>query len=298
MRLIITKISILSILLSVLSILGQAQKPIDLPEIDSINQMLCTISTTKSDVKKDELNAYLIGYLREFLENDISWSAKYDSVNYLSVLKSDDDKLRVFTWNLNYQDGSFKYFGFLQYKDNKNDYVFFLDDKKQSEDGFERRYLTNTEWYGVLYYEIITTKWNSRTFYTLIGWDGADFLINRKVVEVLTFDRKGMPSFGSKSFKLEKTATGRLIFEYADRATMLLRYNDKQKMIVLDHLSPPEHKYKGLYQYYGPDFSYDAFVFRAGRWYLISDVDPEKAINYKRDNHINTLKRKGASGDF
>lgn len=298
MRLIITKISILSILLSVLSILGQAQKPIDLPEIDSINQMLCTISTTKSDVKKDELNAYLIGYLREFLENDISWSAKYDSVNYLSVLKSDDDKLRVFTWNLNYQDGSFKYFGFLQYKDNKNDYVFFLDDKKQSEDGFERRYLTNTEWYGVLYYEIITTKWNSRTFYTLIGWDGADFLINRKVVEVLTFDRKGMPSFGSKSFKLEKTATGRLIFEYADRATMLLRYNDKQKMIVLDHLSPPEHKYKGLYQYYGPDFSYDAFVFRAGRWYLISDVDPEKAINYKRDNHINTLKRKGASRDF
>ena len=294
------KKTILFVLLSALSIVGQAKKPVHFPEVDSINQMLCSILQTKSDINKNKLNAYLVGYFQEFLETEESWSAEYDSVKYLGVLKSDDGKLRVFTWNLNYKDGSFKYFGFLQYKDKDKDnsYVFFLDDKKQTDNELKRLYQTYSEWYGALYYEIITTKWNSRTFYTLIGWDGADFLINRKVVEVLTFDRRGMPEFGNKSFKLEKTITGRLIFEYADRATMLLRYNEQQNMIVLDHLSPPEAKYKGLYQYYGPDFSYDAFSFRAGRWHLISDVDPEKAINYKRNNHINTIKRRRASENF
>lgn len=289
---------ILTLMLSLVSNIVFAAKDEPLPEVLEINEMLCNIADSRSDKKKDQLNVELIQYFHEFLLNEESLKANFDSVRYLSVLDSDDGKLRVYTWNLNYKDGSFKYFGFLQYHNKKQKYVYFLDDKKLDDDGFERRFLTNTEWYGALYYELVTTKWNSRTYYTLIGWDGADFLINRKVVEVLTFNRRGIPEFGNKSFKLEKFSTGRLIFEYADRATMLLRYNDKQGILVLDHLSPPEQKYKGMYHYYGPDFSYDAFKFRAGRWHLISDIDPEKAINFKKDSHINSLSRRGASGNF
>ena len=136
------------------------------------------------------------------------------------------------------------------------------------------------------------------TYYTLIGWDGANYLINRKVVEVLYFDRKGMPLFGKKIFKLEKTNTGRLIFEYADRTTMILRHNEKQDIIVLDHLSPPEQRFTGMFQYYGPDFSYDALIFRGGKWVLMNDIDPEIAINYKRDSKTSNLKRRGVSGNF
>ena len=274
-----------------------AKDKMPLPEIDSINLMLCEIADAKSDVKKDKINNYLKKYFRTFLKNEESMLVEYDSVKYLSVLDSDDSKLRVITWNLNYSDGSFKYFGFLQYK-NKNNYcLYFLDDKKL-DDGFERHFLSNAEWYGALYYDIITTQWNSRTYYTLLGWDGANFLINRKVVEVLKFDRKGMPYFGKKAFKMDKLYTGRLIFEYADRVTMLLRYNEKNEIIVMDHLSPPEKKYQGLYQYYGPDFSYDGLVFRGGKWHFLNDIDPQKAINYKRDPHINSLKRHGAVDSF
>lgn len=275
-----------------------AAKDEPVPEIETINQMLCDIAETKSDDKKNELNANLIEYFNEFLHKEESFKVSYDSVKYISVLDSDDGKLRVITWNLYYSDGSFKYFGFLQYKGKKQTYVHFLDDKKCDDEGFKRHYMTNSEWFGALYYELITTKWNSRTYYTLIGWDGADFLINRKVIEVLTFDRRGMPTFGQKSFKMDKLTTGRLVFEYADRATMLLRYNEKHEILVMDHLSPPEQKYKGLYQYYGPDFSYDGLKFRAGRWYFLNDIDPEKAINFKRDPHINSLSRRGASGSF
>ena len=268
------------------------------PEVDSINNMLNQIAVTKIDSVKLELNYYLISYFAEFLETEEAFNADFDSVKYVNVLQSEDDKLRVYTWNLSFKDGSFKYFGFLQYKTKKDYYVYFLDDKKSAETENERWFRAPAEWYGALYYEIITTKWNSKYYYTLIGWDGADYLINRKVIEVLSFNRKGIASFGKNAFKVNKSTANRLIFEYSDRATMIIRYNEKQGMIILDHLSPPEPKYKGMHQYYGPDFSYDAFIFRGGRWLYKSNIDPEEAINYKRNSHVNFLNRRGASDNF
>ena len=46
---------------------------------------------------------------------------------------------------------------------------------------------------------------------------------------------------------------------------MMLRYDDKLKMIVFDHLSPSKPSYEGKYQYYGPDFSYDGLIFEKGK---------------------------------
>ena len=54
---------------------------------------------------------------------------------------------------------------------------------------------------------------------------------------------------------------------------MSLKYNNELKMIVFDHLSPFESRYQGVYQFYGPDFSYDGLEFNKGIWRLISDVD-------------------------
>ncbi len=267
-------------------------------EVDSISNLFDEIAGSDSDKHKQEVNDYLLAYMKEFLRNPESFNADFSKIKHLSVLNSDDNLLRVYTWNLNYQDGSFQYFGFLQYRNKKKMGVYFLNDKKFRTKDEIRFYQSNSEWYGALYYEIITKKWNSLTYYTLIGWDGANFMINRKVVEVLYFDRKDIPVFGKKMFKLDRTNTGRLIFEFADRATMILRYNEKQDMIVVDHLAPPETKYEKMFQYYGPDFSYDAFIFRGGRWILQTDIDPDQAINYKRDSRIESIKRRGMSRDF
>ncbi len=269
-----------------------------LPEIDSIAGIVDNIRNSKSDKLRIEYNNVLISYLNDFLKRPESFNANFSKVKGITVLTSDDKLLRVYTWNLQFNDGSYKYFGYLQYKNKNKIDLFFLDDKKYNYDGEIRLYQSHSEWYGAIYYEMVTKKWNSQTYYTLIGWDGADFLINRKVVEVLYFDRKGFPVFGKKLFKLNRTLTGRLVFEYADRATMLLRYNQKQDMIVMDHLSPNDPKYTGIYAYYGPDFSYDALVFRAGKWILQQDIDPNIAINYKRDPKINALKRRGFSRNF
>lgn len=268
------------------------------PQMDSIANILERIRNSNSDKMRNDNNQILINLLQEFLKTAESFNCNFGKIRGITVLESDDRLFRVYTWNLQYSEGTHRYFGFLQYKSKNKINVYFLNDKKYDSNGAARLYQTNSEWYGAIYYEIITKKWNSQTYYTLLGWDGADFLINRKVVEVLYFDRKGLPIFGKKMIKLNRTLTGRLVFEYADRATMLLRYNEKQDMIVMDHLSPNDPKFTGIYAYYGPDFSYDALVFRGGKWILLQDIDPNVAINYKRDTKINSLKRRGFTKNF
>jgi len=271
------------------------------PIVDSIDYLFKEISQTQKDYQKDSLNQELTEVLNRFLHNQQSFDHAIDTVKNLSCLKSGDNALRIYTWNLCYANGSFKYFGFIQQKDNGRINVYGLFDRRngntaKSDKALE--YYTTSEWYGCIYYECITKKWNSRTYYTLIGWDGADNLINRKIIEVLSFSKRGIPIFEKKMFKTDRVIQSRLIFEYAERATMLLRYNSKHNIIVIDHLSPSEDRFKDMKQYYGPDMSYDALEFKGGRWIMESNINPEVAINYQKNAIVNRIKRRGISNDF
>lgn len=269
--------------------------------VDSINNLFVEISQTNSDDKKEELNQDILEVMEKFLRNPDSFDHPIDSVKYMSCLKSSDNALRIYTWNLCYRDGSYKYFGYVQQKAGGKLNIYGLFDRRNKNQFAPKKdleYYTTSEWYGSIYYECITTKWNSRTYYTLIGWDGADNLINRKIIEVLSFTKRGIPVFEKKMFKVDRMISNRLIFEYADRATMLLRYNDKHKIIVIDHLSPAEDRFKDMHQYYGPDMSFDALEFKGGRWMLESNINPEIAINYQKNALVNRIKRRGVSHDF
>ena len=265
-------------------------------QITEINDFFTQITNAKSDKEKEEINEQLITYLINFLQKAQSFDVNYDSVTKLSVLKSDDKKLNVYTWNLYYSDASFKYFGFLQYKTKDKILVYTLSDKKYNYDddleaGISRKFNSNMEWYGAIYYELITKKYNSKTYYTLIGWDGADLFINRKVVEVLEFNRYNLPIFGNKKFKTSDGILDRLVFEFAERAVMILRYNAKQDMIIMDHLSPSEERFRGNPVYYGPDYTYNGLVFENGKWILKPEIDYKIAIPYKENKDVNKMKK-------
>lgn len=272
------------------------------PIVDSINNMFTEMAALKSDEKKELKNQNIIETLKDFLHNNLSFDHAIDTLKYLSCVKSSDNALRIYTWNLNYSDGSYKYFGFVQQKEGGKINVYSLDDRRNRNFNISPRqnleYYTTSEWYGCIYYECVTKKWNSRTYYTLIGWDGADNLINRKIIEVLSFTKRGIPVFEKKMFKANRVISSKMIFEYADRATMLLRYNSKHDIIVIDHLSPSEDRFKDIHQYYGPDMSYDALEFKGGRWLLESDIDPEVAINYQKNALVNRIKKRGFSRNF
>jgi hypothetical protein len=165
----------------------------------------------------------------------------------------------------------------MQYKPRKNKdkiFTYKLKDKSDSLENPEEAILNYPNWYGALYYRIIPieTRFNE-IHYTLLGFDPHDFLTNKKIVEVLRFDEQNKPVFGASIFRNRKNISNRLIFEYSEFATMTLQYEDKKEMIVYDHLSPSSPKYKGQYEFYGPDFSYDGLKYEKGIWNTYFDLD-------------------------
>ncbi len=235
----------------------------------------------KSDKEKKECNAKIIEIFDEIFENNNAFEYTFDSLKHIGVRFSDDKQVKLITWNLKFSDGSYTYYGYLQYMIKKKNTVktFKLIDKSSEIENPSNIYLSDTNWYGCLYYKILANKYAGKKYYTLLGWDGGDYLITRKIIDVLTFSKKGSPRFGKSMFKIDKTKSKRIIFEYSNRAVMSLNYDDKLKMIIYDYLSPQKPIQKGQYQYYGPDGTYDGLRFGKGKWIHYSNIDIKSLRN-------------------
>lgn len=240
-----------------------------------------------------EQDDYLRGKANErILENMEAVLAKESSFDYefkslrIGKIRSKDDQVRIITWNIPFEDGTFKYFGFVQYFDDDDKYtVTRLTDGSDEIVEPERLLLTADKWYGALYYDMIQTKYKGKTYYTLLGWDGHSNTLTQKVIDVLTFRRNGTPVFGANVFKARNKTAKRIILRHASRAKVSVHYQAKNNRIVFDHLAPIKPQYAGLYEYYGPGKSYDAFTYKKGKWWLdtLVDVTNEKEIEPKRN---------------
>lgn len=210
-----------------------------------------------------------------FLRTEGSFDVQPDSLTHVSVLTSDDKLVRVFTWTQPSVNGrSFRYFGFLQWKEKKKGEVNVtrLEDQTPDEMNTEKMVFSAGAWPGALYYRLITTSLKGRKYYTLLGWKGKDLFSTMKTIDVLTIEH-GKPQFGAAIFQSDKGLRTRILFEYNARASMSLNYDPKKKRIVFDHLSPSSPQQADKYASYGPDFTYDAYKWSKGQWVLIKDID-------------------------
>lgn len=194
-----------------------------------------------------------------------SYSFPFDSLNRIVIINAPDKKFRVFNWSTLLDDGTYRYYGTIQMNDKKKLAMFPLidySDKIVNTDTVT----SNEKWYGALYYKIVQRK----KYYYLFGWDGNDMESNKKLIDVLWFDSKGKPRFGAAHFNGEfegkKKTYKRFVIEYREEASVTLNYDPDSKMIIFDHVVPPNDKAIGMYELYIPDGSYDAFVFKSGKW--------------------------------
>jgi len=251
----------------------------DLEKIKSSELLILSdfnkILESKNDSLNLKYNENIVKNFYEILTKESSFNYNFDTLkNYVSVLKSEDEKLNVITWNLFLETGTYQYFGFLQYKSSKKETIkiFNLIDKSENITKPETETLTPSNWFGAIYYDLIINKNGKQKYYTLLGWDGNDEFSTKKIIEVLTFTNNENPKFAS-TFEIEKKITKRIIFEYNKQAQMVLKYSELDKLIIFDHLSPSNPKYEGKYRYYGPDFSNDALQFNKGTWLYIPNID-------------------------
>lgn len=254
---------------------------------DSIQSLFSKIIETKDDAKKLEYNKEIGNYLERALAKKTSFEYPFNKLQYISKLASADGKTRIFTWDIPFDDGTYRYFGFIQIKSKNNISLAKLSDKSARTKKTKQAVLSNTEWYGALYYKILTNTYKNKTYYTLLGWDGNDNFTNKKIIEILTIKRK-KPQFGAKLFKMQNTTQARVVFEYAKQAKMMLNYDDELKLIVFDHLAPSLKKFKDQYMYYGPDLSQDGLQFIDGYWILKENIDLRNKDNKSGKKPIKT----------
>jgi hypothetical protein len=209
---------------------------------------------------------YFIETLKTALQIPNSFDYDFDLLKTVSSITSEDDKFRVFTWNLLLDSGKYMYFGAIQMNNPDSLELYGLYDSSDYNRNVIYGQFDNRHWMGALIYQIHHYRWKKKDYYITFGWDGQDAKTNRKVIDVMWFDDEGKPNFGEEIFDFDGDLQSRIIFDFNDRAAMLCRYDDHEEAIVFANLVPINPLMKGVYQNYVPDGTYDYLRFEKGVW--------------------------------
>lgn len=242
---------------------------------DSLKLLRQSVIRSQNDSDRTRANETFVLALEKTLQSKVSYEMNFDSLEQVGTLRSPDNAFRIITWNLPFDDETHTYYCYIQtiHRKKKKYAVYKLTDKSAEISSPEKKILGKDNWYGVLYYRVIPFSQKKKTYYALLGWDGNNSLTRKKIIDVMYFDNNGEPKFGDDVFSVGKISNKRVIFEYSAQVVMSLKYHPERKQIVFDHLSPSQPEMEGMFQYYGPDFSYDAFELEKGRWIYKEDVD-------------------------
>lgn len=237
---------------------------------EKLNTYFNEIDLSENDSITYSINEKIKQEVLEFAEADSNFYKISIGCGRIGSVISPDSKLKIISWNYKLQDNGFAYETIIIKNSNKKKpkVKAWSISSKEAFKPTENKIYNSKNWYGSLYYNIVPWKGD----YILLGYSTYNNISKVKVIEVLNLEKK-RPTFGQKVFKKGNKTFSRMVFEYSYMANMSLVYNSETKQFVFDHLSPEEPSMKGLYQYYGPDFSVDILQERGKIWEYKSDVD-------------------------
>lgn len=176
------------------------------------------------------------GFVEELKEPG-SFDNGFAELKWISQKSDKDRSFRIFTWQVEDEKGKFSQYGVVQQKDGK---VFVLTDRSVYEPDMDYAVMGPDQWLGALYYNIIETKVGEGKAWLLFGYDGGDGKNRMKVVDVLTFNKEGLPSFGAELFLVGEgrrpDLKTRIGLPYSALANVNFNFNVEQDMIVHDYV--------------------------------------------------------------
>ncbi|MCL2413524.1 MAG: hypothetical protein FWC98_05250 [Bacteroidales bacterium] len=213
------------------------------------------------------------------------------------ILMPPDRKFRMFNWMVRRELGM-EFFAVMMVRVQRTGEMRIIQLIDESETTFDRSnaILGADNWYGAYYRQLIQTQSSGgRKYYTLLGWNGNDRTVSRRIIEVMTFRPNGDPVFGAAIFtgpRGRRERFVRKVFEYTRRGSMILRYDFQAyrepaptrrnpqryryvetNMIVFDQLVPRTPDMRGRREtYIAAGGVYHAFVWRNNRWTLETDI--------------------------
>lgn len=233
-------------------------------------------------------NVELVKRLKDTLWQPETYALPFTQLQTLSRLRAPDDRFQLWTWQLPRKGGRFHHMGLLILPGEEENKIVVLADSTDEWELPLDRELKPTNWQGALYYHIEAVKLKKKTYYTLLGYDQHDLQLRRKWVDALYIDeddehfiRFGAPIFHTERFQGEvlKKRPYRLVMQYSAAFSAMLRWDEDEDRILMDHLEPQDVKMKKMYRFYGPDFTYDALVWGKKGWELEENVSVRSSIN-------------------
>ncbi len=252
----------ISLSLILLFVINLHSQPVD--QIEKLRSLSILMQQASDDKSKLSFSDQLELQLKEILEMPQSANFKLDSVGYLKVLQSEDKQVRIATWSLKMEDGSFQFRGFVHVIDSKTNHnaLIRLQDQTPYSTPILNKSLTSSKWMGAVYFEMIEKVYSGKKYYTLLGWKGMDMTRQSKVVEVMNLKNNSEVVFGANIFNLkgssqykDMTNPKRVVFIYNSQTRMLLQY-DLQTLVIREKKkqsqSPSKSKKPGFEAQIGP----------------------------------------------
>lgn len=241
---------------------------------DSINTFSDSLFNSPIEKTRKFASYSIIKLLKTALLKDNSYYYDFPNIKAISIVTTDDDAFRIFTWQLIFDNNTYKYFGALQLRSKTLSLIPLIDNSAMLDnDKLPTMITSNDNWIGALYYDIKKVKEGKDVYYTVFGYDGNNALSTKKIIDVITFEEGDKIKFGAPIFQLPdgKTAA-RFIMEYKKGVSTSARFSAEYNKIVIDHLIPEQEGSEGLYYTYVPDGSYDGFEWKKGKWQYIDKL--------------------------
>lgn len=277
------RISILLLLLSLGTMSSSAQtgKSTNLAQLkekeDSLKAIAPNIVMAREAGDRFRADSHFTRLLVRALKVPYSFSYPFDSVLNISRLYAPDSTFRIFTWQVVKDETMARRHGAIQMRTTDGSLKLFpLIDKTLMVENQNDTITGPEAWIGAIYYKIVKTQHEGKSYYTFLGYDEHSMRSTKKRIEVMHFDPQGKPVFGGPyiSFQedsLRKPTQARFAIEYKKDGNARLQFDEDMDMIIFDHLIPENGEKNKLYTYI-PDGDYEGFKWKNGKWVHIDKV--------------------------
>jgi hypothetical protein len=262
---------ILLILLSSGIISGQIS-PRETPQV--LEELFNRLVDNYNDSARISINDSIRILVGSYAKSGTVFTTRFTNLRFLGQITSPDSLLKIITWNLVLEKEPGRYYCYFIRRDSmgKENKVYNLSACYNENPVKTDKTYTTHDWYGALYYDLRPCETDNKRCWVMLGLDYGNPYISRKIIDVLSLTPQDSLVFGRKWFSSCEGIKYRAVFEYASNAAMSLRFRSNSS-IIFDHLVPFSPSKKDDHQYYGPDYSFDAYNFEDGLWKLTIDVD-------------------------
>ncbi len=240
---------------------------------DTLSALSISILTDSLLINRQQANDQFCKLFEDGMQNEGAYEFAFDSLLSVSKLVAPDESFKIFTWQFFESDDVYVYYGYIVHKDGR---ILALKDNSQDYFAPEFEIGNKDHWYGALYYNMYPYKGiDGKLHYLMFGYDGNSLFENRKVIDVLSWDDKGMPVFGAGVFQASEQSKGhppvvnRVLLEYFVAAKVSCNYEEIHEHILFDHLIFKKTPYG---EYMVPDGSYEGYVYADGMWKHVSKM--------------------------